>query len=99
VAESQITARIIHWLRAQGAYAVKVHGSASQESGVPDILFCIKGAFGAIEVKADPRLKPTPLQSYQLEEIERAGGATLVASSLVQVQAWLDPVLHEMSYE
>ena len=41
--------------------------------GIPDILFCCKGLFGAIELKLDEEL-PTLIQEQRLKGIRDAGG-------------------------
>lgn len=39
--ESAITAKIRKALRARGIWAVKIHGSAEQESGLSDLVCCV----------------------------------------------------------
>ena len=93
--ESDLQRRVLQWLNSVGAYAINIHGHEMQESGIPDILFCMKGLFGAIELKM-PGNKPSKLQEYHMERIDKAGGVAFVAYSLEQVQAvmvqvgWVD---------
>lgn len=47
-------------------------------AGIPDVVFCVRGSFGAIECKAG-RGKLTALQERELENIKAAGGFTFVA--------------------
>lgn len=76
-----------------------------QEAGVPDVLVCLRSrrafspnnvmpssCFGAIEFKR-PGEVPSVLQLYHLEQIRKAGGVTLVAYKLADVQDWVDEVL------
>ena len=43
------------------------------KSGIPDIIFCWKGHFGAIEVKREGKM-PTRLQELRIQEVHAAGG-------------------------
>jgi hypothetical protein len=58
-----------------------------------DFLCCVRGIFFAIETKA-PGNKPTPLQLLTIEEIEQAGGKTLVIDSTdtSELEVWLKHV-------
>ena len=47
--------------------------------GVPDILMCLAGRFVAIELKREGE-KPTKLQEYVLQEIQKAGGLAFCAT-------------------
>lgn len=47
-------------------------------AGIPDVIFCAQGNFGAIECKAG-RGKLTALQERELEQIHNNGGFTFVA--------------------
>jgi hypothetical protein len=46
--------------------------------GTPDILACIRGHFVALELKSSPDEDPDALQQYTLDQIEKAGGLSLV---------------------
>lgn len=46
--------------------------------GIPDVIACMRGQFLAIECKADEKKKPTQLQLYQLEQIQKHGGISIV---------------------
>ncbi len=48
-------------------------------AGIPDIILCSQGLFGAIECKAG-RGKLTALQERELDKINAAGGFTFVAN-------------------
>lgn len=48
-------------------------------SGDPDYLLCVRGKFVAMELKRSGE-EPRPLQKYKLDEIERTGGLSLVAT-------------------
>lgn len=47
-------------------------------AGIPDIIFCTKGLFGAIECKAG-KGQLTALQERELQQIQNNGGFTFVA--------------------
>jgi hypothetical protein len=51
IKEGAITASILRWLRTLG-WAVKLHGSAWQQAGLPDILAVIDGRTYFLEVAA-----------------------------------------------
>lgn len=57
-------------------------------AGIPDIIVCYKGVFHGIELKVKGN-KPTPLQEAQLKLISKAGGRTIVAHSLEEVQKFV----------
>jgi len=50
--------------------------------GTPDILCCIRGSFVALELKSSPEHDPDPLQQYTLDQIEKAGGLSLVVDPM-----------------
>lgn len=67
---------------------VKVHGGASQKSGTPDLLGCIRGRFVAVELK-QPGKVPTPLQMKRLRDWARAGALAGWATTEVELDALL----------
>lgn len=65
-----------------GSYIFKVHGSAFQAAGIPDLVGCIGGRFVGLEVKlpgAEGTL--TKRQDSALGAIRRAGGIASVVTS------------------
>lgn len=73
--ESQLTKKIIDFLRSKGALAVKIHGGTFQSRGLPDIIGCYKGLFFGLEVKLPGKEKTlTPLQAKKLADIRGVGG-------------------------
>jgi len=48
--------------------------------GIPDFLCCINGLFVAIELKPDAKTKLEPLQEYNLNAIDKAGGLAFKAT-------------------
>lgn len=59
----------------------KTHGSVFSQVGIPDLIFCCQGIFGAIEVKVE-RNGLSMMQRVILERIRAAGGRCGVARSL-----------------
>lgn len=90
--EAQVTAEVKKYLESlPNCWFFKVHGSAVQLAGVPDIVGLIRGEFFAIELKEeDPSgRKATPLQAKRIEDIKRAGGIAFVARSLGEVKEFI----------
>lgn len=85
--ESDEQAKVLRWLATIGAYALNIHGHEMQESGIHDIIGCMKGLFFSVEMKVPPN-KMSKLQEYHMERIERAGGLALEAYTLHDVQGW-----------
>lgn len=71
--EKNFENKIKVYLKSIGAYFIKTHGDRFSRVGVPDIIACINGHFVAVEVKAENG-KPSELQLYHLEQIQKAGG-------------------------
>lgn len=76
-AEKNFENRIKSFLKENNIWFVKFFANGFTKSGVPDILACIKGRFVGIEVKAE-KGKPSPLQIYNKEQIEKSGGIAYI---------------------
>lgn len=63
------------------AYVIKIHGSAFQEPGIPDLLACINGWFVGIEVKNEVGVV-SEVQKIHISNIKKAGGIAIVTRSL-----------------
>lgn len=50
-------------------------------AGIPDFIICCKGHFIAVETKAEPTSKPTPMQERELAAIRAANGTVLIIHS------------------
>lgn len=46
--------------------------------GTPDIIGCMNGTFIAIELKSDKHSKVDELQRWKLDQIDRAGGISVI---------------------
>lgn len=75
--EAKVKAQIKKILKDHNVYYAMPIGSGYGNSGVPDFLCCVNGYFVAIEAKAG-KGEPTALQWKNLEEVNKAGGYTLV---------------------
>jgi hypothetical protein len=71
--EATIQGHVNKLLEERGAFFVKIHGNIFQKAGTSDTLFCYRGLFGCIEVKA-PGKKPTAIQWKRMKEVYEAGG-------------------------
>jgi len=75
--EARYAAKLLPALRAIGAWAVKIHGGAFQQAGLPDILGCYRGGFFALELKQCGK-KLTLQQISTLSMLCAAGGRACV---------------------
>lgn len=80
--EKKVEEKIKDYLDSLGAYYLKVHGSAFQPSGTPDLLCCINGRFVGIEVKKPSGGIRSELQKFKIKQIQNAGGVGFFANSL-----------------
>lgn len=87
--EKNIENKIKSYLKSKGAYYFKHHGNQYSQVGVPDIIACYKGRFIGIEVKNETG-KTSPLQNYNLEAIQKAGGFSMVARDVDIVRELLE---------
>lgn len=81
--ERVIVSRIVDQLKAAGyTFVYKVHGSAYQMSGLPDLTVIARsGRFVGLEVKRPKLGKLTPIQAVTLNRIGKAGGYAAVVTS------------------
>ena len=80
--ETAIVTKIRSRLQGLGCWVVKLHGSSSQQRGLPDLIGCYNGRMFAFEVKR-PGLVPTglTLQARTLMEIASSGAITAMITS------------------
>lgn len=100
MSESDIVDRIRASFSARGIWSLKVHGSASQSSGIPDIIGIVPPGRGfGIEVKVPGHAAKekclvgdcaSPLQLYTLKQMAAAGAITGIAHSLQEAEAILE---------
>ena len=72
----------------------RTRGSRYSRSGVPDLLFCVRGRLVGIEMKRENG-RVSPLQRNCLERIAAAGGLAVVACSLQYVERVLTQAINE----
>lgn len=86
--EQQIQKKILDYLKHEGWFFKAI---TCNKNGVPDIIGVIEGRLIALEVK---RLgnKPTKIQQYQIEQIQKAGGLAAVVTSVEDVKKVIDNV-------
>ena len=88
--EKKVENKIKRYLDSLGAYYLKVHGSAYQPAGTPDILACVNGRFIGIEVKKPSGGVVSDLQKLKLKQIENAGGVGIIARDVSDVSISLE---------
>ena len=75
--EAKVKAVVTNTLKQMKAYIVKPMGVGYGNSGVPELIVCVRGRFIGIECKAKGG-KTTALQLHNLNSIDMAGGVALV---------------------
>lgn len=97
--ESRLSRKMKQYLEGrygEDIWVFKVHGSASQVSGVSDFLCCLRGRFIAVEVKIPGQERNVSArQRYILDRIERAGGIQIVVSAISALEQALDTALND----
>lgn len=88
--ESHEKAELKRYLDSIGAWHFSPYMAGFGKSGVPDIVFCLRGRFGAIEVKREGKT-PTVIQDRRIAEIRGAGGATFWGTAhkvTCEIEVW-----------
>lgn len=75
---------ILVYLRAQGAFAEKIHGDGLQ-TALLDIVACYRGQFIALEVKRSEKYKATPRQEFIIQKVKDAQGISATVHSVEEV--------------
>ena len=86
--EQQIQTKIIKYLKSIGAHVINT--TVVHPIGTADLICCLNGLFYAFEVKKDAKSKVSPLQVYQIERVEKAGGKAFVVWSVDMVKNTLE---------
>jgi hypothetical protein len=87
--ESEIITAIKAYLKTvPDCFYWKEHGGVYSQSGIPDLIVCLKGRFIAFEVKTE-KGKVSALQEITLRRIRKAGGIAEVVRSVEDVKAVL----------
>ena len=91
MSESKVQSKILKWLKTNKFWVFKT--ILCNRNGIPDIVGCTpKGNFFAIEVKFGSN-KPSKLQQWNIEEIQKVGGIAFAAWDLETVQTILSQEL------
>lgn len=69
--------KVKRFLKEKGCWVLKTWSNGIQRSGIPDLLICCNGYFLGVELKAENG-EPSKLQLWNIEEIKKAGGLSMV---------------------
>lgn len=94
ILESKVQPIIIKDMKALGAIAERP--VINSRSGEPDLFFCYKGWFMAIEVKRDDKEDLTPLQKCKIRKIQDAGGFAFGVLGLAHWRTVIKPLIMEI---
>lgn len=86
--ESDFQEKAIKLIRDKGGYVVKIHVSALQSQGEPDLMCCYLGRFICFELKI-PGNKASELQKFKIKQITNAGGIAKAVYSLKEIEETL----------
>ena len=95
-AESEFQQQAKKLIESKGGYVIKVHVSAYQSQGEPDLVCCYLGRFVAFELKVDGN-KTSKLQDYKIHKIERAGGIAKSVYTLKEIEEALYEIFRVQS--
>ena len=98
MSETALQRRIVKAIKARWPDAWVYHPSDRKRMGVPDLLICLNGRFGAIEVKL-PGNPPTALQYHTQLRIVEAGGVAGVATSVETAMLTMEALERKHGYE
>jgi Holliday junction resolvase len=83
--ESKLSRKIMDALRAEGAFAFKIHGGPWMMAGLPDIIACVDGRFVALETKnPGEEANTSKIQDHVHGLIRKAGGRVAVVTNVEQ---------------
>lgn len=86
--EAAFQKEAIEVIESMGGYPIKIHVSAYQSQGEPDLVCCYEGKFVAFELKIKGN-KPSALQLEKIEDIKKAGGIALPVWSINEIKETL----------
>lgn len=87
--ERTIVAKVLKVAKSLGWFAVKIHGSAYQMAGLPDILAIKAGRAVWLEVKVSGN-KPSAIQLRRIKELAAAGCSCAVVYSADEARTFLE---------
>lgn len=95
--EARLGAQIRREMIKRGCFGFKIHGGPTMMAGLPDLIFCYRGRFIALEIKTpDPSSQPSTIQRRRIKEIREAGGRAFVVRSVASAMRVLDAVDTEL---
>lgn len=89
--EARLGRQIKAALLERGAFGFKIHGGPTMMVGLPDLIFCYRGQFVALEVKM-PEGVVSSIQRRRIAEIREAGGYAFVVRSVASAVRVLERV-------
>ena len=95
--EGSLQERIQSLIEKRGGWVIKEWGNMTKRPGIPDLLFCYKGLFCAIEAKVEDN-ETSRQQEIQLRKIRKSGGLTMVCWSTDDAEdflAYIDEALND----
>jgi hypothetical protein len=95
--ESKVSTRIMKKWREMGAFCYKVHGSAFQMAGIPDISGVFMGSSVWCETKM-PGNHTSLVQDVRINQLRQAGAHVVVAYSVTDATDMLQHLLAMKRY-
>lgn len=90
--ENKVQTKVLKYLRSLKIYVIKI--IICNDTGVADIICCVKGRFVAIEMKAPGKINNTsPKQDYHRKKVLESGGISFVADSLEKVEEVIEVLM------
>lgn len=96
--EGKVKDKIKRMLNKHGVWYFMPVLTGYGKHGLPDFVCCLNGHFVALECKAEDNRAPTALQQQRLNEIQAAGGTTMVVTPCVLggLDDWLRRVTEKL---
>lgn len=96
--EGSLQERIQTVIEKRGGWVIKEWGNMTKRPGIPDLLFCYKGLFCAIEAKVDDN-ETSRQQEIQLRKIRKSQGLTMVCWSTDDAEDFLTYIDEKLNIE
>lgn len=92
--ESNLQAKILKWLRSQGAFATKMQQNATTQAGIADVFFCKEGFYGFLEIKKSKTASRRPGQEAFIKRMDEwSFGRVVWPENWAEVQSELKEML------
>ena len=89
--EGSLQERIQTLIEKRGGWVIKEWGNMTKRPGIPDLLFCYKGLFCAIEAKIENN-EASRQQEIQLRKIKKSGGLIRICWSIKDAEDFLNEI-------